>query len=319
MTDAAARPAGASRAPSQGVWDLGPVPIRGYALCIIARHRRRDLDRRAALGRPRRPAGRGLRPRALGGAVRAGRRPALPRDHRLPALLRRGPQPGHGALRLAGRARHLGRDRPRRARRLHRRRLQGHQVLPVLDALAPGRRWSPRRSAGGATGSTRSSSAGRPTCRGGWRSTRDHRPAGYLEHDDLPPDVPLRVRCGAWRRSRSLIWADRRFRLGHGRVFALYVDGLHARPRLDRDAPHRRRPAGRRARAAAQRVDLDRAVPRWPRCTSWCRRAATPAARTTCTCAHRRREKTTRTTPPMKGRRASPPRSQALLQRLTGW
>ena len=42
--------------PAEGVWYLGPVPIRGYALCDHPRHRRRDLDRRAALGRPRRHA-----------------------------------------------------------------------------------------------------------------------------------------------------------------------------------------------------------------------------------------------------------------------
>ena len=58
-----------------------------------------------------------------------------------------------------------------------------------------------------------------------------------------------------------IVWLDRRMRLGHGRVLALVRDGLHARPRLDRDAAHRHRPARRRRRPAPQRVDLDRAVP----------------------------------------------------------
>ena len=48
----------------------------------------------------------------------------------------------------------------------------GIALPPFADAVAPGHRWSPRRSAAGATGSTRSCSAGRPTCPGRWRSTR---------------------------------------------------------------------------------------------------------------------------------------------------
>ena len=45
--------------------------------------------------------------------------------------------------------------------------------LPAARRRAGARhRRSPRRSAGGATGSTRSCSAARPTCRGRWRSTR---------------------------------------------------------------------------------------------------------------------------------------------------
>ena len=124
--------------PGDGVWYLGPVPIRGYALCDHPRHRRRDLDRRAPLGGPRRAARRDRRPRGLGGAVRAGRRPALPRAHRRRPLLRRGRQPGRGALRLARRARHLGRDRARRARRRHRRPAQGHPA-----AAGRSTRWRP--------------------------------------------------------------------------------------------------------------------------------------------------------------------------------
>ena len=42
--------------PTQGVWHLGPLPIRAYALCIIAGIVLAVLDRRAALGRPRRRA-----------------------------------------------------------------------------------------------------------------------------------------------------------------------------------------------------------------------------------------------------------------------
>ena len=209
--------------PSQGVWHLGPVPIRGYALSHHPRHRRRHLDRRAALGRPRRPARRGRRPRGLGGAVRPRRRPALPRDHRPRPLLRRGQAPDRGALRLARRPRHLGGDRARRGRRRHRRPPSGHQA-----AADGSTRWrpacsSPRRSAGGATGSTRSSSAGRPTCRGAWRSTPSTgRRATWTTRRSTRRSSTSS--SGAWRRS-AVIWADRRFQLGHGRVLALYVMG----------------------------------------------------------------------------------------------
>ena len=214
----------ASPARAEGVWDLGPVPIRGYALCIIAGHRRRDLDRRAPLGGPRRPARRGQRPRRLGGAVRPRRRPALPR--RSPTTsstsaraaapvtalyIWQGGLGIWGAIALGALGVVIG------ARR------QGD------PAAAGARRDGARRagragaSAAGATGSTRSCSAARPTCRGRWRSTpRTGRRATSTPHD-LPPDVPLRVPVEPRGRSRVVIWADRRFRLGHGRVVALYV------------------------------------------------------------------------------------------------
>ena len=104
-----------SRAPSQGVWYLGPVPLRAYALCIIAGHRRRRLCGASAgcVARGGTP-GHGHRRRRLRGAVRAGRRPALPRRHRLADLLRPGRRPARRAQDLAGRPRDLGRRRARR-------------------------------------------------------------------------------------------------------------------------------------------------------------------------------------------------------------
>ena len=64
------------------------------------------------------------------------------------------------------------------------------------------RRW-PRPSVGSATGSTRSSSAGRPTCPGALEIDPAHRPVGYVSVRHLPPDVPLRgaVEPGARRRA----------------------------------------------------------------------------------------------------------------------
>ena len=50
-----------------------------------------------------------------------------------------------------------------------------------------------------------------------------HRPAGYEDERDVPPDVPLRVRLEPGRLRRADLRLDRRFKLGHGRVLALYV------------------------------------------------------------------------------------------------
>ena len=75
--------------PSQGVWHLGPIPIRAYALCIIAGiivaiclTQRRWTARGGADDHPRR--------RDVGRPVRHRRRPYLPRAHRPRAVLRRG-------------------------------------------------------------------------------------------------------------------------------------------------------------------------------------------------------------------------------------
>ena len=58
--------------------------------------------------------------RRLGGAVRAGRRPAVPRDHRPGAVLRGRREADQRALHLGAAARDLGRDGARRRRRLDR-------------------------------------------------------------------------------------------------------------------------------------------------------------------------------------------------------
>ena len=157
--------------PSSGVWHLGPVPIRGYALAIILGIVAAIWIGERRWAGPRRPARGGPGPRRLGGAVRPGRRPALPRGHRPRALLRRGRRPVADPLRLARRPRGLGLDLPGRGRRDHRR--QAARDADRADGRRPGARasWSPRRWAAGATGSTRSCSASPPTCPGRSRST----------------------------------------------------------------------------------------------------------------------------------------------------
>ena len=210
------------------------------------RHRRRRLVGQQAVRRPRRPTRPGHRHLGVRSAFRHHRRPDLPRHHRQPAVLRRGPQPLERVRHLERRAGHLGRDRLRRGRRLDR--------LPLLQGAAGRRtrtRWpraspSRRRSAGSATTSTRSSSA-RPTSvpwglevfvrtPGGVAGAvpaerrlrvpdrlRQGRPRGALR--GLPADVPVRDALEPAASPLVVVLADKRFQLGGGRAFAVYVAG----------------------------------------------------------------------------------------------
>ena len=112
-------------------------------------------------------------------------------------------------------------------------------------------RW-PRRSGAGATTSTRSCTAGRPTCRGRWRSTTSTCRHGLPARDDVPPDVPLRVAVELRpvrpvAVDRQALPAGRRSSAGDVRA------RLRRRPVLDRGLAHRRR---RRARPAVEPVGL---------------------------------------------------------------
>ena len=69
VTLAALSPQAALPSPSTAVWQLGPVPIRAYALCIVAGHRGRLRGDRVPAAPPRRRPGRGARHRGLGGAA----------------------------------------------------------------------------------------------------------------------------------------------------------------------------------------------------------------------------------------------------------
>ncbi len=128
--------------PSDGVWRLGPVPVRGYALCIIigifaaaVLADRRYRARGGALGAMNEIAD-------VGGAVRARRRPALPRHHRLVGLFRQARQPDSLAGGLEGRSRHSRGGRARRPRCLHR--LPSARRVDAADR----RRRRPRSRAG---------------------------------------------------------------------------------------------------------------------------------------------------------------------------
>ncbi len=202
------------------------------------------------MDRARRKAGHGRGHRRVGRALRPGRWSPLPRDHRLPALLRRGPQLGRRLQDLGGRTRHLGRHRARRGRCLDR-------LSPARNPAAGlGGRPGPRYRAGPGLrtlGQLVQPGAVRPGHRAavGGGDLRGPEPG----RRDLPPDLPVRVavvhRCRApgplgrpplHARPRTGLRPVRRRVLRRPRL-----DRVHARRR---GAPHPGRPA--------ERLDLDR-------------------------------------------------------------
>ena len=253
--------------PAQGVWHLGPVPLRGYALCIIV-----GIVAAIWIGE-RRWVARGGRPGEVADlaiwAVRsawsaAGSTTSITdwqlyfgegRNPVTALYVWRGGLGIWGAIALGALGVVIG------ARR------KGIKLLPVLDAIAPGVLVA---QALGRWGNWFNQELfGRPTdLPWGLEIDPAHRPDGLRRRRDVPPDVPLRVPLvpgGLRGRGLGRPPVPARPRPG-GRALR---HGLHARARLDRDAADRRRPAGRRLRAAAQRVDLDRAVRARRGRTSW--------------------------------------------------
>ena len=202
----------------------GPAAAAGVRAVHPGGDLRRHVGRRPALGRPRRQPGPRLRRGRLGGAVR---------DHRRAALPRRSPTgrptsaPGGsglrgaiaiwegglgiwGAIALGTVGAWIGCRR------------QGVPLPPFADAAGRGRPAGPGHRAARATGSTRSSSASPRTCRGAWRSTRCTGPTGYEQFATFHPTFLYEA---LWLVGVAglVAWADRRWTLGHGRAFALYV------------------------------------------------------------------------------------------------
>ena len=218
--------------PTQGVWHVGPFPVRAYALCILL-----GIvvaiwlgDRRLAGARG--PRGPGPRHRGLGGAVRHRRRPALPRRHvagsrtSAPAATRsqalyvwEGGLGIWGAVALGG------------ARRLHRLPPRGRPPAAVRRRAAPGHRARAGASGAGATGSTTSSTAARrPAVGPADPPVGRRRPGTPSRGADGKPVVlgtfqPTFLYESLWDVGIAvvLILARPALRLGHGRLFALYV------------------------------------------------------------------------------------------------
>ncbi len=207
--------------PGQGVWHLGPIPIRAYALCIIA-----GVVVAIWLGE-RRWVARGGKPGQVGdiaiwavpfGLV-GGRLYHVMTDWRLYFGDGRDPvaalyvwQGGlgiWGAIALGALGAYIG------ARRT------GVRFPPLADALAPG---IVLAQAIGRWGNWFNQELfGKPTTVP-WALEIDptHRPPGYEQYATFHPTFLYEF---VWNLGVAglLIWADRRFRLGHGRVFALYV------------------------------------------------------------------------------------------------
>ncbi len=212
--------------PHQGVWHLGPFPIRAYALCIIA-----GVVVAIWLGE-RRWIARGGRPGQVGdialwavpfGLV-GGRLYHVATDYKLYFGAGREPitalyvwQGGlgiWGAVALGALGAWIGCRR------------QGVRFLAFGDAIAPGIIIA---QAMGRWGNWFNQELyGRPTTLP-WGLTidPDRREAGYEQYATFHPT--FLYEC-LWNLGVAglLLWADRRFRLGYGRVFALYIMGYTA-------------------------------------------------------------------------------------------
>ena len=207
--------------PSQGVWYLGPVPVRGYALCIILGivvaiwiGERRWIARGGRSGDVS-----DLAIWAVPFGLVGGRLYHVMTDHDLyfgagkhpieALYVWRGGLGVWGAIALGALGVYIG------ARR------KGIRFLPVLDALAPGVLVA---QAIGRWGNWFNQELfGKPTdLPWGLHIDPQNRPFGYYQYSTFQPTFLYEFlwNLGAFA---FVIWADRKFRLGHGRVMALYV------------------------------------------------------------------------------------------------
>ena len=207
--------------PSQGVWDLGPFPVRAYALCII-------LGVVAAIWiGERRWVARGGRSGQVSdlalwmvpfGLV-GGRLYHVITDSQLyfgegrepitALYVWRGGLGIWGAIALGAVGLYIG------ARRM------GIKVPPVADAIAPGVLIG---QALGRFGNWFNQELfGRPTdLPWGLEIDAAHRPPGYLDESTFHPTF-LYEAIWCTVAFFVIVWIDRRYRMGHGRVVALYV------------------------------------------------------------------------------------------------
>jgi prolipoprotein diacylglyceryl transferase len=207
--------------PADGVWNLGPVPIRGYALCIIL-----GIVAAVWIGEKRWVA-RGGRPGdvqdlavwAVPFGIVGARLYHVITDSGLyfgdgnnPVTALYVWQGGlgiWGGVALGAVGVIIGA------------RIKGIKLLPVLDAMAPGVLTA---QALGRWGNWFNQELyGKPTdLPWGLEIDQEHRPDDYLSSPTFHPTFLYECiwNVGAFG---LVIWADRRFKLGHGRVLALYV------------------------------------------------------------------------------------------------
>ncbi len=207
--------------PEQGVWHLGPVPLRAYALCIIAgiivavwMGERRWVARGGRAGDVTEVATWMVPFGILGGRIYHVLTTPEP-------YFGTGGQPLHalyiwegglgiwGAIALGGVGAWIG---------CRRRRIK---LPPFADALAPG--IAVAQAIGRLGNYFNQELFGRQTDLP-WALEIDaaHRPDGYATVTTYHPTFLYEL---LWNLGVAalVIWADRRFRLGHGRAFALYV------------------------------------------------------------------------------------------------
>jgi prolipoprotein diacylglyceryl transferase len=208
--------------PSQGVWHIGPFPIRGYALCIIA-----GIIVAVWMGE-RRWVARGGLPGQVGDiaiwavpfGIVGGRLYHVITDNNeyfghgnspIAALyIWQGGLGIWGAIALGGVGAYIG------ARRA------GVIFPPLADALAPG---IVLAQAIGRWGNWFNQELfGKPSTLPWALKIPDvsKRPPGYAQYSTFQPTFLYEF---IWDVGTAaiVIWADRRFKLGHGRAFALYV------------------------------------------------------------------------------------------------
>ena len=207
--------------PGRGVWHLGPLPIRGYALCIIA-----GVVVAIWLGERRWVARGGKRGQIGDIAIWAvpfgligGRLYHVITDPEL--YFSKGANPVAvlyiwqgglgiwGAIAVGGLGAYIG------CRRM------GIKFPPLADALAPG--IAVAQAIGRWGNWFNQELFGKPTTLPwGLKIDMAHRPPGFERFATFQPT--FLYEC-IWDLGVAalVIWADRKFRLGHGRAFALYV------------------------------------------------------------------------------------------------
>jgi prolipoprotein diacylglyceryl transferase len=207
--------------PSQGVWHLGPLPVRAYAFCIIAGvvlavwlGERRWVARGGRAGDVTEIATWMVPMGILGGRIYHVLTTPQPYfghgGHPIKALyVWEGGLGIWGAIALGGVGAWIGCRR------------RGIPLPPFADALAPG---IVLAQAVGRFGNYFNQELyGKPTSMWwGLKIDPAHRPDGMEENATYQPTFLFEA---IWDVGVAglVIWADRRFKLGHGRAFALYV------------------------------------------------------------------------------------------------
>ena len=208
--------------PEQGVWNLGPFPIRAYAFAIIIGivvavwiGNRRYIARGGAPGTIT-----DLAVWAVPFGIVGGRLYHVITDNQLyfgpggsgfagAIKIWDGGLGIWGAIAMGSLGAWIGAKR------------KGIALLPVADAIAPG--VAVAQAIGRLGNYFNQELFGSPTnLPWGLEIDAAHRPAGYAEFANFHPTFLYEA---LWMLGVAalLVWADKRYNLGHGRVFALYI------------------------------------------------------------------------------------------------